>query len=325
VGSPSRSGKLKKPVAISRRGGELLLRVLEQQQPLITAAAVAEWLDGAHTALVDAGALELHGAVRSVLVVGEDGPAFRDLTLQPGHNANGYYDAADGSVAVPLDEQRLLRVSLPWWLAWLVSSLELTNSSRPTALVAENAWDIGDLWIDRRRKVPVIFARRLHREQTCQALAEALTKRAGRGDPLVLTSGRCPPLRLDAGVTLAPVSLLAVLTNDADNFVIDRGLLLSPYNVGQQPAVTSPLYLSPDGRLLTIHGNVTVRFKSDIHVTIIRRLVEGYREGKRYSARELLDHAHSSAKLLRQAFGEQRWAELEPYLKSENGLWGFEL
>jgi hypothetical protein len=47
--------------------------------------------------------------------------------------------------------------------------------------------------------------------------------------------------------------------------------------------------------------------------------------GKPGAVQELLDHAHSSAKTLRQAFGAQRWADLEPYLKSENGLWGFAL
>ena len=70
---------------------------------------------------------------------------------------------------------------------------------------------------------------------------------------------------------------------------------------------------------------MTFDFKSDIHIAIVRKLVQGFKDRKRFSARKLLDHAQSDAKTLRQAFGAQRWAELEPYLNSEYGLWGFDL
>jgi hypothetical protein len=49
-----------------------------------------------------------------------------------------------------------------WWLGRLSASLALTNASHPTVIVPDHAWDIGDLWITRQRKIPVLFARRLH-------------------------------------------------------------------------------------------------------------------------------------------------------------------
>ena len=90
------------------------------------------------------------------------------------------------------------------------------------------------------------------------------------------------------------------------------------------PDINAPIWLSPDGRKLIINGKVTVNFRSEKHITIIRRLVEGYHAGERYRAQVLLDEAQAGAMTLRKAFGDRIWAFLSPYLKSENGLWGFQ-
>jgi hypothetical protein len=94
---------------------------------------------------------------------------------------------------------------------------------------------------------------------------------------------------------------------------------------GTTAAPTRPLYLSPDGRRLTINGTDILDFKSDIHVKLIRSLVDGHTTGKRWRAQELLDEAGSSVTTLARAFGGKRWKQLEPYLTSKNGLWGFDL
>lgn len=55
------------------------------------------------------------------------------------------------------------------------------------------------------------------------------------------------------------MSIFDVLTNDAENFAIDRGLLTSPYVAAKKDrVVTEPLDLSLDGRRLVINGNVTI-------------------------------------------------------------------
>jgi hypothetical protein len=89
------------------------------------------------------------------------------------------------------------------------------------------------------------------------------------------------------------------------------------------PDIGAPIWLSPDSRKLIINGNVTVNFRSEKHITIIRCLVEGHHAGERYRAQVLLDEAQAGAMTLRKAFGDKLWAQLSPYLKSENGLWGF--
>jgi hypothetical protein len=224
------------------------------------------------------------------------------------------------------ESQMLYGVALPWWLAWLAASLNLTNSGQPTELVPTSAWDIGDLWITRQRNVPVLFVRRLHRDATFKALREALKKRAGRSGGLILTSSRNPP-RQDLGDrSFVVVPIAEVMTNDSQAFAIDRTLLLSPYSAASPKTLPAkPLDLSPDGRGLTINGTVTLGFVSDIHIAIIRRLVDGHRDGKRWRARELLDDAGSGVSTLARVFGGKKWSQLKPFLASQNGLWGFDL
>jgi hypothetical protein len=217
---------LTNPVRFSRRGGELLLRLLEQNRPVIAAAALEEFPSAeVRSALINVGALERHGAGRAAFVAGDDAPIFRDLAWQAEKNAYGYFDASDGSVVVAPAAQMLFRVALPWWPAWLATSLALTNSSQPNELVPTSAWDIGDLRITRQRNIPVLFVRRLHHEATLMALRAALQKRAGRSDGLILTSSRNPLLHDFADRSFVVVPIWQAMTNDSQVFAIDRALL----------------------------------------------------------------------------------------------------
>jgi hypothetical protein len=316
---------LTKPIRLSRRGGELLLGIIEQSRPTIAASALPDFPSDLPAELIEIGALEKHGASRAACVLGDDGPVFRDLAWQADRNAYGYFDAFDGNVVLAPESQMLYRVALPWWLAWLAASLKLTNSARPTELVPGSAWDIGDIWITRQRKVPVLFVRRLHRAEISKALRDALQKRAGRSGGLILTSGR-NSMSQDTIERFIIVPIANVLTNESPVFSIDRKLLLSPFQAAPRtPLPTQPLDLSPDGRRLIIHGTVTLDFKSDVHVKLIRRLVDGHKDGKRWRAQELLDDAGSSVTTLARAFGGKKWKQLKPYVTSQNGLWGFDL
>ena len=252
--------------------------------------------------------------------------AFCDLIWYADRNAYGYFDGADGHVVLAPDAHAVFRINLPWWLRRLASNLDLNNANQPSEIVPSYAWDIGDLWITRQRKVPVLFARRLNRDAHFDALLAALAKRRGRGGGLILTSSRSP---LQSSIDDPPyqvVSISDVLTNDVDQFAIDRALAMSPYvPAAMGRGVTAPIYLSPDGRTLVINSAITVDFKSKRHIAIIRRLVAGHDEGRRFRASELLDEARSGVTTLRRAFGAKKWSLLEPYLKSKDGLWAFDL
>jgi hypothetical protein len=226
------------------------------------------------SSLLNSGALERHTASRAALVADDDGARFMDLVWYSDRNAYGYFDAADGHVVLTPDAQTVFRLNLPWWFRRLVAHLALCNATQPTEIVPNHAWDIGDLWITRQRKIPVLFARRLNRDAQFAALQAALAKRRGRCGGLI---------------------------------------------------ITEPIYLSPDGRRLVINGDTTIDFKSKVHIAIIRQLVAGYYAGKRFRATELLEDAGSRVITLRRAFGAKKWALLESYLKSENGLWAFDI
>ena len=110
----------------------------------------------------------------------------------------------------------------------------------------------------------------------------------------------------------------------ASGLSVHPNILAARLDGSHQPDVKEALYLSPDDRRLVINGIITVNFKSESQIKIIRKLVAGFKDGKRYSARELLDHAQSSSNTLRQAFGAKKWAQLKTHLKSSDGCWGFE-
>jgi hypothetical protein len=311
---------------ISRRGGELLLRALEQHEPVIAVAATDNLPPDLLSSLLNSGALKRHTASRAALVADDDDARFMDLVWYSDRNAYGYFDAADGHVVLTPDAQAVFRVNLPWWLRRLVAHLDLCNATQPTEVVPNHAWDIGDLWITRQRKIPVLFARRLNRDAQFAALQAALAKRRGRSGGLILTSSGNPLGRLidDPPYKVVPIS--DSLTNDADKFAIDRALVVSPYTGPRTDrGITEPIYLSPDGRRLVINGDTTIDFKSKVHIAIIRQLVAGYYEGKRFRASELVEDAGSRVTTLRRAFGAKKWALLKSYLKSENGLWAFDI
>ena len=317
---------MNKAAPLSRRGGELVLRLLERNRPVIAAAALEELLPEAWSTLLNVGALERHGSSRAAIVADDDGPRYQALAWQADRNAYGYFDASDGSVVLAPEAQALFRVNQRWWLAWLAAAIDLTNSSGPTEIVSACAWDIGDLWITRQRKVPVLFVRRLHVNTTLQAVRAALGKRTGRNGGLILTSSREPLREVTADDSFQVTPIAQMLTNDSQVFAIDQKLLLSPYVVTTtNRAPTEPLYLSPDGRQLVINGTVTLDFKSAVQIAIVRRLVGGRRDRERLRARELLDDAGSAVATLARAFGGKKWAQLKPFLSSKNGLWGFDL
>lgn len=313
------------PSSIDRKAVDLLLSVVESAEAKIAGAVLSDYHADSAEKLLAANALrpDDHAAAAVSLFDHEDEPVA--LIWSPERNGYGYFSPSAGWVCVPKERLAVYRVDFPVLFARLLIKMDIASRGGASALIPEVLWEIGDARIGRRgQRVPIWFARRLSDRTIWADVADAARRRPTTQVRILLTS--TPTVRLhEPGLP----GHLIVSVGDAIDFV--EGMAVSPDTLaallGGTPAISAhaPLSLSPSGQQLTIHGNVTIGFKSDIHVAIVRRLVEGHKEGKRYGARELLDHAHSSAKTLRQAFGAQRWAELEPYLKSENGLWGFEL
>lgn len=237
--------------------------------------------------------------------------------------AYAYFSGKSGWVTVPEEEMRIYAIRMERFFEQVFGNLAVGQRRPPRLLIDDVLWEMGDIRPrQRQRPLPVWFAKRLNVPAVWAQVKEMAHRRPVKGLRLLMTTTR--PERT------APLQLpghLIVSLHDVLDF--DRGMAIHPDVLAARvdqvplPDIDAPIWLSPDGRRLIINGNVTVDFRSDIHIAIIRRLVEGYHSGSRYRAQVLLDEAQAGAMTLRKAFGDKLWAQLDPYLKSQNGLWGF--
>jgi hypothetical protein len=175
---------------LSRRTGEFLLVLLEQPQPAIAGAALEDLNPAIGTELRANGSLRPVLASRSIQIVDDNGISTLDLSWAPDVERYAYFDAADGWVAPDPEELKVYQLDSGWWLAWLADELALENAGKPTELVADHAWDLGDIRISRKRKAPLLFVRRLYADDVRSALIAALERRSGRSGGVLLTTTR---------------------------------------------------------------------------------------------------------------------------------------
>jgi hypothetical protein len=278
------------------------------------------------TELKSNGSLQPAAVSRSIQIVDSHRVSMVDLTWVPDLERYAYFDAADGWMAPDPEELKVSRLDTGWWLAWLATELALENAGKPTELVAEHAWDLGDIRISRKRMAPLLFARRLYAEDVRAALIAALDRRSGRSGGVLLTTTRHA-----MEVTAVPGShcLMAVvesLTPHVTHFHMDVALIQGLFLGRASDAMGTPaLDLSPDDVTLTIHGDV-IHVRGPVQQSIIRQLVDAFRLGKRLRAADVLRKAGSSADSLAKAFkGSPNWPTLRRYLRQEQGFCWFEL
>jgi hypothetical protein len=242
----------------------------------------------------------------------------------PDLGAYAYFSGKSGWVIVPEEEMRIYAVRMEQFFGQLFGAIDLGQPKMPRGLIDDTLWEIGDIRLNgRARRLPTWFAKRLNVPSVQEQVVDIANRHPPDGLRLLLTSTRHERLqkfRLPGHLIISVHDVLDL----AGGLAIQPDILAARVDQVPLPEISAPIWLSPDGRKLIINGKVIVNFRSKIHVDIISMLVGGYRDGKRFSARELLDHAQSSAKALHQAFGPKRWAQLSPHLVSENGLWGFQ-
>src|SRR5829696_7369290 len=176
---------------LSREAGELLLAILEQSSMTIAGSILDDFGEGVARELRCQG-LQPAGTCPVRLVHRDNGLEVVDLVWWSESEGYGYFDPADGLVLPDPSAIMMYRADVTWWLAWLARALDLSDRIRPTEIVPALAWDLGDLWVTSKRKVPVIFARRLDLDPVVQELRTALERRAGRSGGIVLTSTHKP-------------------------------------------------------------------------------------------------------------------------------------
>ena len=280
---------------LSRRTGEFLLVLLEQPRAIIAGAAMDDLDPDIGKELRANGSLRPLSVARSIQVIDDDGVTTRDLSWAPGVERYAYFDAVDGWVAPDPEVLMVYRFDSGWWLAWLADQLALENAGKPTELVPDHAWDLGDIRISRKRKAPLLFVRRLYAEDVRSALIAALDRRSGRSGGILLTTTRHA---LEASTLPGSHRLMAMvdnLTSDAISFRLNLALIQGLFLGRAAEAMgTPPLNLSLECATLTIHGDV-LHIRGEVQQSIVKQLVDAFRLGKRLRTADVLEKAQSSA------------------------------
>lgn len=310
---------------IDQSAVRLLMTVAETPGGKIAASVLDDFYPSQGNQLMQANLLASRGDTFAAPLDLDHGDEPLRLIRSAEHGGYGYYNPAAVWITVPPERLTLLGVNMPVLLAHIVKDLEVSGGTGSTPLVDDMLWELGDAKIrNRRQRLPIWFARRLS-DRDCWHKVEDLTKRRPHETIRVIVTST-PHERLFSNAL--PGHLIV---NLADVISANFGLAIRPEilvaRLDGAPAVdaNSPLWLSPDGQRLIVHGRVTMDFKSVPQKRIIATLVQGFHDGKRFRLGELLSSDSTAPKRLADVFGKKRWAELTPYLKSANGLWGFEV
>lgn len=316
-----RSGS--RPHPLGRSAGEILLRILEQPELTLRQRLLDDWDRKAGRELVEAGALRPAGVAKSVLRDDDHGVRSIDLFWNADLSTYGYFHAADGFVVPSVAEISLLRLDLAWWFRWVSASLELEHAGAPQEIVPGHVWRLGEMWISKQSKVPVMFGRRLDRGLVHRDAWRALSARGPQGGVL-LSSGKRSDVDQGWPSQLSIHHMRDVLRADASAFLFDFDALRGAYILPGKSAGPG-IYLSPDNRTLTVNG-VSMSFRGTVQQDILRCLFDAMQERKRLRTAEVLHKADSSADTIAKAFRKNpHWRQLQKIIRQENGFCWIEL
>jgi hypothetical protein len=183
-------------------------------------------------------------------------------------------------------------------------------------------WDLGSVRLGSTVS-SVWFARRLNDREALTALKQELRARPAANLRLLLTT---TSRALLPGIA-EPNTLLASMDDFLSGLELGRidWESLRALARGQPPqGEVTPVYLSPDNHALFIRGMTVVTFKGPKQKRLARLIVDAWNSATPIRAAEMLDKAHSSANSFDQVFGKQ-WSALRRVLKSDSGVWRFDI
>lgn len=289
---------MKEVTSISRDAFNLLLRVIAQPRAVIDNAQITERDDG--PILVDHKLLSpFTNQAESIEIDGED----RELIWDSSSQTYRYFSPSVGWVDVPDICTKSYRVNFNIFLAMVLQWLGMSAHVTPRALVPELCWDLGEIWISRRR-VSVLFLRRAGLSETLTKARTALLSFPRRGSSLILTDKRPSEYGPDLPGNPVLVSLLDIFPPDMDVLDgIDADSLASLIGVAPNTVRGwTPVECSEDGARLRIHDQ-RYHFSGLTHKRIIRLLYEAWERGdSRLRTSYVLSEAESRSRTISQAF-----------------------
>ena len=304
---------------------DLLLNIVETPDAVIAGSVLSDYYGAISGPLLEAGLLKPDGHEPVAVSSANHDDLPVTVSSTPGGGGLGYFSPSAGWVTVPDERMRRFRVDFAAVIARLMQQAEWPSRVGPVSLVPNLLWEIGDVRLGRRtQRVSIWFGRRLHDPVAWRQVVNAARSRPAAHLRILLTSTRAHRLPDDPLPRHLVVGVRDVI-DFGTGMSVHSDILAARLDGSHRPNVEAAIDLSPDGTRLTINGNVSVDFKTNIQIAIIRKLVAGHKEGKRFTVRDLLTEGSSGSTGLRRAFGSKKWSILQPHLKSHNGLWGFEL
>jgi hypothetical protein len=312
------------PVPLSRAAGELLLRIIDQNPPVILQMTLNEFDLKSGSELVAAGALVPDGFARSITLFEDEGPRNVDLLWLDQKIAYGYFSASDGLVVPDQKSLQLYRADFGWWFRWVTAALDLVNAGKPLNVVPDACWILGDIWVSSRIKVPLVFAKGLRSRSVALDLAASLSGRTAPNGGIVLTTTRQPsavawPDRFDLK------GIQALLNANSKHFEIEKSQLVARWTLPAAADSCSSISLSPDNRILMLQGRA-LHLRGPVHQSIVRKLYSAHLVGKPARTRDVLSKAGPQVDTIAKAFHRSPlWEVLRHRIRSSGGLSWFDI
>ncbi len=308
---------------LSSSGVSLALRLLEARNLEVVHDAVFGTFGSAGAELVENRFWQKADSTDMATILDDDGrPA--NVEWDEDRQEFGYYGASEGWTAIDPDRLSAYRPDLNRLFDDL---LDRKLRKPPGGMFRVDdcgfAWEIGTLNLARTKPTSVWFVRCLH---DAEAVAETTTAAKARpsGALRLLLTSSARPIANSVRIPSATIVSIADVLTTGPHPKIDMAILKARFFGSPVEPISEPVHLSDDGRLLTLLGEVEVRFRGQKQIDGIRFIVSEHQKGNRVRAADVLQAANTGADQLDKLFRAQ-WKALRQYFESQNGNWGFEL
>jgi len=236
-------------VAIDRRSSNLLLTILELKDAVITAATVNLLGPEAFQPLCAAGLLRPTGYSTAVATTADHDDRPVELRWDGAGQCYGYFSSDAGWAPVSSDDIRCWRVDA----VTLFRHVFDTAVSARSEIVSNLIWNLGGLRFgNRESRTESWFVRRLYDKHVKACFQDLARRRPASETAVVLTSS--PASRLsDEYIAGYRIIALEDVLDPQSLRLRDTVVALRLQGLSREEA-KRPLYVSPDGRFVVLHG-----------------------------------------------------------------------
>ncbi len=219
----------------------------------------------------------------------------RPVDLVWDSEARGYrwFSPTSGWVRANEEDVKVHILDLDWLIGVLGEGVGIKRRFAPHCLVDGHLWDLGEAWIG-KRKIAVLFGRRLGHAENLNRVCGALTHRVGRPPGVLLTSNAAVSPHTDIPGRHRVIPLHNCFDMGTKKFGLDLDVIAGIVGGGQSLHPDQPIQPSPDFRFIRV-GDRTFKFGGDKQRQVIKYLYTRWRDGEeRVSSATMLEELEFS-------------------------------